>query len=636
AAVLAIELHIQMHVNYFLSILTGLVASAVLAAVIEMTILRRFGKAPRLIVAVVTIGLAQILNGLSIVIPTAWSNGSNQGTFTTPFTTKFTISPVVFNGNYLLAIVLVPIVLGLLVWFLRYTNYGIAIRAAADNGDRAKLLGVPVQRLSTIVWTITGVLSALAVLLRVPILGFGSFSSVSSGGLDLLLQTLTAAVLASMTSLPVAVAAAIGLGIAEQLGAWTFQNSTFVDAALLAIILAALVFKRDRLSRAAESGITTWQNIRQVRPIPPEMVELPEVAVGRRLVPLALLAFALLLPFFIPPARTQLASLVLIYGIVAASLVVLTGWAGHISLGQVAFMGFGGATTGILITRHGLDLFVALGIGALVAGTIAVAIGIPALRISGPFLAVVTLAFAVTAANYFLVPRYFPWFDPTDSINRPALFGKISIFSDRQMYFLCLVALIVVLAAVRGLRNSHAGRAMVAGKENRLAAQSFAIDTTRVNLVAFGVSGTIAGLAGGLFVIHQQAYNFGSFNAAEGLQFFTMVVIGGLGSVPGAVLGAVYVYGAQYLLPPGWDFFATGLGIVFLLMFLPGGLGELVFRGRDWALRWIAARRGMLVPSLLADARAEEEQVGSQPTAPEHSTLESGTPESEMLEGAGR
>ncbi|HEY3942808.1 MAG TPA: hypothetical protein VGL60_10005, partial [Acidimicrobiales bacterium] len=120
------------------------------------------------------------------------------------------------------------------------------------------------------------------------------------------------------------------------------------------------------------------------------------------------------------------------------------------------------------------------------------------------------------------------------------------------------------------------------------------------------------------------------------LQFFTMVVIGGLGSVPGAVLGAVYVYGAQYLLPPGWDFFATGLGIVFLLMFLPGGLGELVFRGRDWALRWIAARRGMLVPSLLADARAEEEQVGSQPTAPEHSTLESGTPESEMLEGAGR
>jgi branched-chain amino acid transport system permease protein len=375
-----------------------------------------------------------------------------------------------------------------------------------------------------------------------------------------------------------------------------------------------LLVKRDRLTRAAETGIATWQNIRQVRAIPPEMVHLPEVAIGRRVMQLGLLGFGLLLPFLISPARTQLAGLVLIYGIVATSLVVLTGWAGHISLGQVAFMGFGGATTGILVTKYGLDLFVALAIGALVAGAIAVIIGIPALRISGPFLAVVTLAFAVTSANYFLVPRYFPWFDPTDSINRPALFGKIAIFSDRQMYFVCLVALALALAAVRGLRNSHAGRAMVAAKENRLAAQSFAIDTTRVNLVAFATSGAIAGLAGGLFVIHQQAYNFGAFNAEEGLQFFTMVVIGGLGSIPGAVLGAIYVYGAKYLLPPGWDVFATGLGIVFLLMFLPGGLGELVFRCRDAALRWVAARRSLLVPSLVADARVEDEVGAPMPS----------------------
>ena len=299
AAVVAIELHIQLHTNYFLSILAGLVIAAALGALLEMTILRRFGNAPRLIVAVVTIGLAQILNGLSVVIPTEWSNGSNQGTFTTPFTTKFTISPVVFNGNYVLAIIVVPIVLALLVWFLRYTNYGVAIRAAADNGDRAKL-----QRLSTIMWTITGVLSALAVLLRVPILGFESFTSVSSGGLDLLLQTLTAAVIAGMTSLPVTVAAAIGLGVAEQLGAWTFHDATFVDAALLVIILLVLVLRRDRLTRAAETGITTWHNVRQVRAVPPEMAHLPEVAVGRRAIQLGLLGFGLLLPFLLPPART--------------------------------------------------------------------------------------------------------------------------------------------------------------------------------------------------------------------------------------------------------------------------------------------------------------------------------------------
>jgi branched-chain amino acid transport system permease protein len=603
AAVVAIELHIQEHVNYFVSIAAGVVLAALIAAALEVTVIRRFGNAPRLIVAVVTIGLAQVLNGLSVVIPLEWNHAHNAGTFTTPFRTHFTVFPVVFNANHIVAVVVVPVVLGALAVFLRHTNYGVAIRAAADNADRARLLAVPVKRLSTIVWTTAGVLSALAVLLRVPVLGFSSFTSVSSGGLPLLLMTLTAAVIAGMTSLPVTVAAAVGLGIVDQLGAWTFRSSTYVDAALLAVILAVLLFRRDRLSRAADSGIATWQAVRPVRPVPAELADLPVVRRGRRAFGLAVLAVALVLPYVLTPAHTQLAALILIYAIVACSLAVLTGWAGHISLGQVAFMGFGGATTAVLITRHGADLFLALAAGALVAAAFAVIIGLPALRISGPFLAVVTIAFAVTSADYFLVPKYFPWFASTAGpVPRLALFGRIAIDSDRQMYFLCLVALAVVLTAVRGLRNSHAGRAMIAGKENRLAAQAFAIDTTRTNLVAFALSGAIAGFAGGLFVIHQQAFNFTSFNAEQGLVFFTMVVIGGLGSVPGAVLGAVYVYGAQYLLPAGWSVIATGAGIVVLLMFLPGGLGELVYRVRDDILRLIATRRGLVVPSLVADA----------------------------------
>jgi len=601
AGVVAIELHIQEHVNYFASIAAGLALAALIGGTIEVLVIRRFGNAPRLIVAVVTIGLAQALNGLSVVIPTEWTHHGNAGTFSTPWNAHFRVFPVLFNGNYLLAIIVVPLVLVGLVWFLRYTHYGVAIRAAADNGDRARLLAVPVHRLSTIIWTLTGVLSALAVLLRVPIVGFGSFVSVSNGGLPLLLQTLAAAVIGGMTSLPVTVAAAVGIGVADHLGAWTFRDSTYVDAALLVVILVVLLLRRERLTRASESGIATWVAVRPVRAIPPELARLRAVRLGRAACAVGVVGIGLAAPYVLTPARTQLAALILIYGIVACSLVVLTGWAGHISLGQVAFMGFGGATTGILVTRHGTDVFLALAAGAVVAGLCAVVLGIPALRVSGPFLAVVTLAFAVTSADYFLVPKYFPWFAPTKEIGRPNLFGRVSIATDRQMYFVCLVGLAMVLTAVRALRNSHAGRAMIAGRENRLAAQSLAIDTARLNLVAFAVSGALAGLAGGLFVIHQQAYHFGAFNAGSGLQFFTMVVIGGLGSIAGAVLGAIYVYGVQYLLPPGWSVFATGTGIVVLLMFLPGGLGELVFRARDYALRQLAARRRLMVPSLVAD-----------------------------------
>lgn len=638
AAVVAIELHIQQHINYFAAVAAGVVLAGIAGAIIEVLVLRRFGGAPRLIVAVVTIGLAQVLSGLSVIIPLEWSHGRNSGTFATPMNLHFRVFPVLFNGNHVLAIVVVPAVLAALTWFLRSTHYGVAIRAAADNGERARLLAVPVGRLLTLIWIITGVLSATAVLLRVPILGFSSYTSVSSGGLPLLLMTLTAAVVGGMTNLPVTVAAAVGLGVADQLSAWTFRNSTYVDAALLGVILVVLLVRRDRLTRAAETGIATWQAIRPVRDVPPEMVDLPIVRLGRGVCRLLVIAFALSLPQFLTPAHTQLAALILIYGIVACSLVVLTGWAGHISLGQVAFMGVGGATTGILVTRHGTDLLLALMAGALVAAMFAVIIGLPALRISGPFLAVVTLAFGVTSANYFLVPKYFPWFDPTGVLPQFSLFGRVSIHSDRDLYYVCLVVLAIVLTAVRSLGQSHAGRAMVAGKENRLAAQAFAIDTTRVNLVAFGVSGAIAGLAGGLFVVHQRAFNFHSFTAEQGLTFFTMVVIGGLGSLPGAVLGAVYVYGVQYLLPAGWAVFATGAGIVALLMFLPGGLGELVFRTRDWLLRLVADRRGLIVPSLNADAAppVDAPLLAATPSAPPQAKAPPQTPRGQKSKAASR
>lgn len=602
AAVVAIELHVQLHLGYLVAVAAGLVLAAVLGALIELLVLRRFAAAPRLIVAVVTIGLAQVLNGASVVIPYEWNRGSS-GTFTTPFTAHFYVFPVRFSGDYVAAMIAAPIVLGALTWFLRSTHYGVAIRAAADNGDRAQLLGVPVRRLSTIIWTITGVLSALAVLLRVPIVGFASFTSVSNGGAPLLLVTMAAAVVGGMTRLPLTVVAALGLGVVDQLSNWTFHDGTYVDVALLVTILAVLLVRRGTFSRAADAAASTWQAIRPVRPVPPELAGLRSVQVGRVAMLMTLLAVAVAVPYALPSARTQLASLILIYAIVACSLVVLTGLAGHISLGQVAFMGLGAAITGLLVGRYGVDMFLAMAAGAAAASVAAFVLGIPALRIRGPFLAVTTLAFAVTAAQFFLNPLYLPWLKPTDQLPMLNLFGRVALDSDRSVYFLCLMALIVVLTAVRGLRSSHAGRAMIAARDNPAAAQSVAIDTTRSHLVAFAVSGAIAGLAGGLFAVQQQGFAAGEFTALQGLQFFTMVVIGGLGSLSGAVLGAVYVYGVQYLLPPGWSLLATGAGIVMLLMFMPGGLGDLVYRGRDWLLRTIAVRRGLLVPSLLADAR---------------------------------
>src|SRR3954471_4139199 len=136
AAVLAIEFKLRLGWNYFLAVGAGLVMAFLIGALAEVLVIRRFARAPRLILAVVTIGLAQILNGLSVLIPLKWT-GLDSGRFITPFSATFKVDPVVFDANYVVVLIVVPIVLVALTLFLRYTDYGVAIRAAAENRDRA-------------------------------------------------------------------------------------------------------------------------------------------------------------------------------------------------------------------------------------------------------------------------------------------------------------------------------------------------------------------------------------------------------------------------------------------------------------------------------------------------------------------
>jgi branched-chain amino acid transport system permease protein len=610
AAVTAIML-VQHGVSYFIAVPIGLVVAALLGAGVERVVIRRFRKAPRLILAVATIGVAQILLGLSIIIPVLWERGVKAKRFVTPFEFEFFVRPETFFGDHLLVLVVAPLMMVGLGAFLRFSEYGIGIRAAAENADRARLLGIPVLRLSTMVWAIGGVLSALTAILHVPLVGFASFTGVSNAGNALLLRTLAAGVIARMESLPRAAAAAITIGVFESCAVWNLRSTTVVDAMLVGVILISLLVQRDFFARAAETGISSWKAIREVRPIPAELRRIPEIRFAKVGLVLIGSAAAVIFPFISDTAKIEAAALIFIYAIVAVSLLVLTGWAGHISLGQFALVGFGGATTAVLYGRHGWDIFAAAAAGIIVASLVSLVIGLPALRIRGPFLAVTTLAFAVTSATYFLKGLYFPWFvEPR--ITRPVLFERLPLEKPWQLYTLCLVSLIGVLFGASALRRSHTGRVLVAVRDNETAAEASGINTTRMKLSAFVISGAIAGFAGVLFIIHQKGFNTDSFNADASILLFSMVVIGGLGSLPGVVLGAVYIRGVEFFLPKEWALLASGIGILFLLLFLPEGLGGLLYRVRDGYLRWVARRRGILVPSLVADRRieeAEEEQA---------------------------
>ncbi|MDA8274041.1 MAG: ATP-binding cassette domain-containing protein [Actinomycetota bacterium] len=147
-------------------------------------------------------------------------------------------------------------------------------------------------------------------------------------------------------------------------------------------------------------------------------------------------------------------------------------------------------------------------------------------------------------------------------------------------------------------RTTRIGRATLAVRDNERGASSFGVSPMRTKITAFAASGVIAGAAGGLYVLLLQGVPFSGFNAEQGFTVFTMVVIGGLGSLPGAILGAIYVEWAQFFLSGSAQLLATGAGLLVFILAVPGGIGSVIYRIRDRLLRMAADRYGIAAPSL--------------------------------------
>jgi len=242
------------------------------------------------------------------------------------------------------------------------------------------LLGVPVRRVNVVVWVLAAALSAIAALLRVPIVGL-SLGTVLGPGL--LLRALAAAAIGRMENLPATFGAAVVLGMIEQAVLWNTGRGIVIDAVLFVVILAAFLLQgRGVRTRAEDSALSNWSAVQSVRPVPPELARVGVVRWGRRLWVGLLAALLVVVPLFMAPSRVNLLGVGLILALVGLSLLVLTGWVGQVSLGQMAFVGFGAATAGTLAGAH-WHLFLCLLVGGLVGAVASTVIGLPALLVIG-------------------------------------------------------------------------------------------------------------------------------------------------------------------------------------------------------------------------------------------------------------
>jgi branched-chain amino acid transport system permease protein len=581
-ATLSVLLIVSTGLNYFAALAIGLAAAVLLGAIIEVVVIRRFLDSPRLILTVATIGLSQVLAAGGLLLPQAFHLTVPPQDYRPPFEVAINFGGVTFRGNDVIAAAVIPLAFILLALFLRRTASGTAIRAAADDADRARLLGIDVGRLHTLVWIIATVLSSTAMFLRAGIVGLPIGTVL---GPAIALQALAACVIGKMDRLVVVAGAAIGLGVIEQTVAYR-GHPDYIDPILFIVILAALLLgsRSSSLARSDRRGQPANLAGRPPRPLPAPVTARPGVRRARLGLGAAAAVVLLVLPALVPTSTINLVAAGVIFAIIALSLVILTGWAGQVSLGQMAFVGIGAAIAGWVTTHLGWDLLVTVVIAGLVGAAIAVVIGLPALRMQGLELAVMTLALALATSNYLLNPKYFGWL-PTGRIPRQPVLGVIGIRSEARFYYLTVGALLLALLAVTGVRRSRTGRVLIAVRDNPAAAAAYGIRPSTTVLTAFALAGFVAAAAGALFIHQQQSLGVSPYAPAESLAAFSMVVVGGLASVSGAILGAAYVRGADWLLPGQYRILATGAGLLAVLIILPQGLSVTVYRARDRMLR---------------------------------------------------
>ena len=590
--------------NYWFALAATLATGVAFAALVELTVITRLFTAPRVILLVATIGIAQLADLFRNALPDL---GIQLGArYPLPFSGEWTVAGVRITSAEIIVLVAVPVIATGVSLLLGRTRVGKTVQAAASNADKARLSGINPKLVSTFVWTLSGLLAALTTVMLAGTKG--QLVGLETLGPATLTRVLAAALIGSLVSFPRALTGGVVIGVLEALLRFNYPAQGGRIEALLFVGIAVSVWVITRRRRSAPQESFSFAP--RVRPVPEVLRQRWWVRNLTPLMALAGLAIAALLPLAITlPSRQFLWTEMLLTATLALSLVVLTGWTGQLSLGQAAFAGIGalgtaalvrGATLGIGVgdASFGIDLPEIPFLAATIIMTamcvcVALVIGLGALRVRGLMLAVVTLGFALAAQQYLWRTNFFSDGNATSVPLPRGSVGSFDLSSQRSYYWFSLALLALVVVLVARLRRSGIGRIIIAVRDNPDSAAAYTVSPTRAKLIGFGLAGGIAGFAGsalgGLFV----TISFNDlFDVDASFTAVSVAVIGGIGSIAGPILGALWVVGLPALWPDNdlIPLLTSSVGLLILLMYFPGGLVQIGINARDALLTALARR----------------------------------------------
>ena len=295
-----------------------------------------------------------------------------------------------------------------------------------------------------------------------------------------------------------------------------------------------------------------------------------------------LLVFFLIAPLWFNEFYLGEITTICIYSVISLGLMVLVGFTGQVSLGHGAFLAIGAYSNAYLISQ-GVPFLIAFPLSGVITALVGICIGIPALKITGVYLAIATLAFGIIteeiAVHWKSVTGGFQGF-PVDA---PSLFGY-ELWQTYEFYYLCFFVLILCILLVLNLLRTPTGRAFIAIRNSETSAQSMGIHLSKYKVISFAISAGITGLGGALFG-HRLGYlSPDAFNFLMSIQLLIMVIVGGLGSIHGAIFGAIFIGVLPQFLAiardyipvaaeiPGLEAGTFGIILILFILFEPLGI----------------------------------------------------------------
>jgi ABC-type branched-subunit amino acid transport system ATPase component/branched-subunit amino acid ABC-type transport system permease component len=573
---------------YALAVLIAVAATALVGALFHLLVLRGLRNSSAIMRLVATLALLICLQGIATI--------KYGGNLLYP-PTELPQTIIRFGGGVTVSLdrllLLAAVVLATAaMWAVfRFTRFGIATSAVAENQLAAAATGLRPDRIATVNWALGSALAAVAGILIAPILGLSVLLMTT-----MVLASLAAALVGGFRSFPLTLLGALLIGVLQTvLPIYTSQTGLPSTAPFL-VIVAVLVIRGRSL------------------PLRGFLLDrMPAVGTGRiRRGPLLLgAAVFLVLALTLGPTWTDSFTVTFATAIVLLSIVVLTGYAGQLSLGQWALAGMGAYVAGRLVATQHWPFEVAFLAGIAGAALVGVAFAVPAVRTRGVNLAIVTLGLgAAIDAMVFNNEGWTGGFSGT-TVGNPTLFGlniNATVYSNRYS-IVCFAAFILAVLAVANLRRGRVGRRLLAIRVNERAAAALGVRVAGAKLYAFGVAAALAGAGGILIAFRSPVITYPDFDSTYSITLVGFAVIGSIGWLGGSLLGAALASGAigAQLLAEVWpssqQYVSLIAGVLLILMIStnPEGLAfELAREGRG---------RGGLLGDLLHPSRAVARQL---------------------------